>query len=469
MKKIYLFSVLFALSSTLPAQIIGFTDLGVLFSKENYNGTARYNAMSGAFGALGGEISAMYQNPAGGAVFARSEISGTYSNTNTRTEATYYNNTSINSNNNSRFPQFGVVLVFDSPYSNSDWTKFTLGFNYSILNDFRGSYTTTGNNQTFSRYNLHPSDPEFIPYNNPEEQYFENRTNGISEVSTFSLASSYKDLFYIGSSLNFHTIEFSQETFLNEINSDDNGHTLDTEYSQYISENSTGLSLGIGIIVKPFKNIRLGLAYQSPVWHPEVSEESNSIDYDENNIYTGFQEQGYLDIQSVTEGNYQNTSSYYPEVLDYRYSLNTPEKWTASAAIVLGQHGLVSIDYHQKSYSLIRLKNGYGFQEENEEISNILNTAHGIRGGGELRLNQLSLRGGAFLEESPYKVEEGFIYKKGISLGLGLKYRNTKFDLAYQYTEVDDQYSIYQSSEPVENITLLNATHKITSTLSVNF
>ncbi|MEI6864505.1 hypothetical protein [Flavicella sp.] len=470
MKYLYIFSLLLAISYTLQSQSIGYVDLGVLFSQENYDGTARYNAMSGAFGALGGEISSIYQNPAGSAVFARSEISLTYSNSQLNTDATYYGNTSFNPNNSSRFPQFGMVFVFDSPNLSSGWTKFTLGFNYNIINDFRGNYSIQGNNEIYNRYNIHPFDNDAIPYNIPEEQYFENITSGISDVYTFSFASSYKDVFYIGTSLNFHTIEFSQETFLSEYNSDDNGHYLNAEYTQYLTENSSGVSLGIGIIYKPFRNFRLGLAYQSPIWHPELAEESNAIDYDTNNTYTGFEEQGYLDIYSSDiSGLYQNTRSNYPDILAYNYTLNTPEKWTVSAAFTLGQRGLISIDYHQKNYSLIQLKNSYEFEEENLEINNSLTTARGIRGGGELRFNQFSLRGGAFLEESPYKIEEETIYKKGISLGFGFKFNKTKLDFAYQYTEIDDKYSMYHSSEPVENITLLNTTNRITSTLSYAF
>ena len=373
MKKIYLFSILFAVSSTLLSQSLGYTDLGVLLSQENYNGTARYNSMSGAFGALGGEVSSIYQNPAGGGVFAKSEISGTYSHTNMNTDATYYGDTSYNTNSSSRFPQFGMVIVFDSPYASSNWTKFTLGFNYSMLNDFRGNYSTSGNNGEFVRYNLHPFDDTFTPYNIAEEQQFQNITDGKSEVYTFSLSSAYKDFFYIGSSLNFHEIEFSQETYLTEFNADDEGHTLQADYTQYLTENSTGVSLGVGIIVKPFRNFRLGLAYQSPVWHPEVLEDSNALEYDNDNTYTGFQKQGYLDISSSDiPGLYQNTSSNYPEILTYNYSLNTPEKWTASAAITLGQHGLISVDYHQKNYGLIRLKNGADFNQGAVEISNRL-------------------------------------------------------------------------------------------------
>jgi hypothetical protein len=474
MKKIYLYSFLFFLSASSYAQIIGYTDLGVLFSQENYNGTARYNGMSGAFGALGGDISSIYQNPAGGAVFSKSEISGSLSLNNTSTNATYYDAISYNENSSFRAPQFGLVLVFNSPYSNSNWSKFTFGFNYSMLNDFNSDYKVKGNNTAgYARYNLHPFDESQRPYNNSKEQTFTNTIEGKSDVYTFSLASSYKDFLYIGSSLNFHEIRLTQDTFLTEDNEDEDGNTLFADYAQYLSETSTGASLGIGIILKPTRNIRLGVAYQSPVWHTEVIEESNGLDYDRENSYEGFKEQGYLDINSTdpTKPNdfYQNTTSNYPAINAYRYGINTPEKWTVSAAITLGQHGLISADYYQKNYALIRLTNSYEFANENEEINNILSNTRGLKAGGELRFNQVSLRGGAYIEESPYTAQKELQYKKGFSMGIGFKFKSAKFDIAYQYSEYENSYSIYDQTEPVNSISLANSSSRISSTLSFSF
>lgn len=474
MKKIYLLFLVCIANISLMAQSMGYTDLGVLFSQENYNGTARYNAMSGAFGALGGDVSAIYHNPASGAVFSRSEISGSLSYETIDTDATYYGKTTFNNQTDFRVPQFGFVIVFDAPYS-SNWSKFTLGFNYSTLNEFKRNYTAKGNNGSFVRYNLHPFDnPELpdepIPYNIPESQTFQNNTSGRSDVYTLSIASAYKDFFYIGSTLNFHNVKFSQDVYLSEQNGDDEGNTLYADYNQFLYEESSGISLGVGMILKPFRNFRLGFAYQSPIWYPEIYEESNAIDYDLENSYSGFQERGYLDIQSTDiPGLYRNTYDNNPEFLTYKYNMNTPEKWTASAAITLGQHGLISVDYHQKNYSLIRFGNGSNFQQERDEIATSLTTARGLRGGGELRFNQISLRGGALLEESPYKPNNETFYKKGVSLGLGLKFKNAKLDFAYQYTEIDENYSIYHSSESVNDVTLLNTNSRFSTTLALLF
>ena len=471
MKNILLYILLFVFGYTSYAQSLGYTDLGLLFSEENYNGTARYNAMGGAFGALGGDVSSIYQNPAGGAVFNRSEISGSLSMENINTEATYYNATTYNNTSSFRVPQVGFVMVFDSPYPSTNWSKFTFGFNYSMVNDFDNKYRVQGNNDaSYTRYNLHPFDENELPYNISKAQSFTNITKGRSDVYTFTLASAYKNFFYIGSSLNFHDIRFTQEAYLSEQNGDNDNNSLFADYSQYISELSSGISLGIGIILKPTRNIRFGVAYQSPVWHTEIIEDSNAIDYDPDNSYEGFKEQGVLAIYSSDiNGKYLNTNSETPPLLTYRYGLNTPEKWTVSAAITLGQHGLISADLYQKNYSLMRFTNSYDFLEENEEIKNIFSKTRGIKAGGELRFNQISLRGGVLLEETPYSVVSDVEYKKGISMGVGFKFRNAKLDFAYQHSKYESSYDIYDVSEPVESASLLNSSSRVSTTLSFSF
>ena len=72
MKNIILAMMLF-IAYTTTAQTLGYNDIGVLFTNQQINGTARYNAMSGVFGALGGDISSMDINPAGAAIFVFSK------------------------------------------------------------------------------------------------------------------------------------------------------------------------------------------------------------------------------------------------------------------------------------------------------------------------------------------------------------------------------------------------------------
>ena len=50
------------------------------YSNDKVEGSARFSAMSGAFGALGGELSAVSINPAGSAIFSKGIASFTVSN-----------------------------------------------------------------------------------------------------------------------------------------------------------------------------------------------------------------------------------------------------------------------------------------------------------------------------------------------------------------------------------------------------
>ena len=69
MKKITLLALFYTITFPAVSQSLGYQNLALLFSKENNSGTARFNAMSGAFGALGGDVSAIKINPAGAAIF----------------------------------------------------------------------------------------------------------------------------------------------------------------------------------------------------------------------------------------------------------------------------------------------------------------------------------------------------------------------------------------------------------------
>lgn len=470
MKKIYLFLFVCITSAAMFGQSLGYRDLGILFSEEDYNGTARFNAMSGAFGALGGDVSAQYINPAAGAVFNRSKFSGTLSYATFNTNATYYGNTTLNESDSFRAPQVGMVLVFDSPM-NSSWSKFAFGFNYNMTNDYTNNYRVRGNNGSYARYNIHPfdiNDPQ-IPYNNPEQQTFTNELEGKQEVYTFSLSSSYENKFYIGAALNVHETRFIQNAYLTEENSDDNGFLVNADYYQFLSELSTGVSVGVGVIMKPIKNVRIGLVYQSPVWNYDIYEESNAIDYDPSNTYTGFKEQGELTMYSDSDGLYFNTPHEYPELLAYQYALNTPEKFIGSFALTFNQHGLISVDFSQQHYGNILLKETYEFEGENEQILNTLDRVRSLRVGSELRFNQLSLRGGGFISESPFLVDENTKYNKGISMGIGFQFKNMNFDLAYQRNQYTRDYHIYHEQEPVNPAELEYTNSRISSTLSFSF
>ena len=118
MKKLF-FAVMLCITYISNAQTLNYNDIGVSFSKENINGTARYNAMSGAFGALGGDLSAIETNPAGAAVFLKSEFSLSLSNRNSQITSNFYGNSSLTDNDYSNLSQAGGIFVFKTRNCNN--------------------------------------------------------------------------------------------------------------------------------------------------------------------------------------------------------------------------------------------------------------------------------------------------------------------------------------------------------------
>ena len=116
MKKLLLLFVGVISMSTIKAQDI--TD-AVRYSTEGIHGTARFRAMSGAFGALGADMSAVSQNPAGSAVFNNSHTSFSITNYGIDNTTEYFGNVNGSTNSNFELNQGGVAFVFNNTNENS--------------------------------------------------------------------------------------------------------------------------------------------------------------------------------------------------------------------------------------------------------------------------------------------------------------------------------------------------------------
>jgi long-subunit fatty acid transport protein len=443
MKKIYLIALL-CIAYISNAQTLSYNDIGVLFSKENINGTARYNAMSGAFGALGGDLSAIETNPAGAAVFLKSEFAVSVNNRNTQTTANFYGNSSLTDNDYSNFSQAGGVFVFKT-HNNSNWSNVAFGINYSIANNFDDFWVASGNSGFAPISDIYDNDP--VVYINSDGQYFENFTNGKNSKYTFTLASEYNDNLYVGASISTYNIEYYQNTLIEEYNNDGDGNTFDVSQTQELFTYGDGYSFNLGFISKINNNLRVGLAYQSPVWYTLAED---FVEYDvtifENNV------------QTLTD---------YSGLNGFDYKLRTPSKLTGSLAYIFDKQGLISIDYIYKNYSNINLSNA-NFGNENQIFNTDLESVGELRIGTEWRFDNLSLRGGYYLNKSPYKDALDSDGVEGYSFGAGFKFRNGKLDLSYQKSTNTTPYNFYPQYNQVNSTELDFNTSILTATLIFN-
>ncbi|CAM1350949.1 OmpP1/FadL family transporter [Tenacibaculum crassostreae] len=449
MKRILTCAILIASTFAAYSQSLGYNDLGILFSKDDNYGTARFEAMSGAFGALGGDISSFSINPAGSAVANKSTFAATLGNRNTEYTAMYYGNTSVNENDFFNITQAGGILSFDSA-SSSDWSRFALTFNYRLKSDFDSFFSVQGNSG-FLFYPEHLQDQSATPtqFDRSLNQSISRETFGESSVLSIGFSSVYQKKLFVGGALKFHNIEFNQRSYFNEINDDIDENILDVVDRENIFYEGSGFSLSLGFIYKLNQNIRLGLAYETPTWYQEVFEDySYSFDMAPVNN---------LNIPKYNEG------------IDHElfvYKFKSHSRVTASGAYVFGKQGLISIDYTYKDYKSIRF-NSPDFEKENQSFLNDYRNVHSLNVGTEWRFDKMSIRGGYHYEKNPNLISElgGNTNKdnlRGFSLGLGYKFGSTSFDLAYQNSESINYNSLYNLGD----IPITNNTSRISGTIT---
>lgn len=459
MKKYITLAAMFAVTLTSFSQSLGYQDLALLFSQNDANGTARFTSMSGAFGALGGDISVMNINPAGLAVYNNSSFSGSLNSRKTDITSNYYGTSRNNKEDFFNLSQAGAVLVFDSAYK-SDWNKFAIGFNYSITKDFTNSYDVRGNSgiATFRDFPLDNNTPT-IDYGVAEEQRFFNNYAGEINEMNIAFSSVHKNKLYLGVGFNFYDLNFTQRSTLVEFNNDGNGNTLDANLYQENFTTGAGVSVNAGFIYKAHQNFRFGLSYQTPTWYTELLEESNIIDND------GFMGDTEISV-SNNSTTYDNTFGGNFPSQRFIYKFKTPSKLTASAAFIFGKNGLLSIDYINKNYKNMKLSNA-NFSVENNFFQNELRNTHSLNIGSEWRFDRFSVRGGYKYEQSPDKLALDSDNLEGYSLGGGYDFGNFKLDFSYSDNNRTAPYNFY-SGFNVNSANLIIDNKVFTGTVTIS-
>lgn len=471
------------------------------YSQDEVQGTARFRALSGAFGALGGDMSAVSINPAGSAVFSQSHASLSLISADKNNKANYFGNTEKTNDSKFDLNQGGASFVFKNNSNSSPWRKFTLGVAYERTNDHNDSWYASGvGNTSIDQYFLDISENtpvefgtlklrngEFVeeayadigtipgvgfqsqqvflgywggiidPVNTdddtnntnidyvsildgaPYNQTYSKISTGYNGKISFNFATQYEDNLYLGINLNSHFIDYERSNFFTENN--------DVEFGNDLSTTGNGFSFQLGGILKITPELRMGLTYDSPTWYTIQEEARQSIYSVEATEDIGF----IYDIINV-----------YPE-----YKLQTPAKYTASLAYIFGQQGLISFDYSNKNYSQTKLKPESDFTQLNADIDNVLTSASTYKIGGEYKVKQVSFRGGYRYEDSPY--EDGVTVGdlNGFSLGLGYNFGNTKLDLTFDQTQRSYQTPLYNIGL-IDTVDIDKVNSNLTLSLSFN-
>ena len=482
--RIFPFITLFLSFWTLPAQNL---DLVYNITQENISGNSRFEAMSGAFGALGGNLSAIHTNPAASAVFNANQFGLSTSTQSTTNNTSYFGTSTPTENRNSGLNQIGGVLLLKNNNSEMAWKKIAFGFNAQMQSSYNNTIQINGTNsengldtyfldyaagkdggvfglnddetvrgvyQFFGESTGHGFEYQqaflgyqgyIFDYLEEEGQFVSNaiyssvqhnhkiQTSGDKWDMAFTLSGQYNDWLYLGANMNISGIEYRQISSTTESGYDADSPLLETYFQNELYTYGGGVSLQFGAIATPNKNIRLGASYKSPTWYSLKDEFSQFLETKSNDV-DGKSFNDVIDLR--------NTVNVYED-----YTIKTPSELRGSLAYIFGTRGLISFDYTLKNYQNTHIgpNDNDVFIALNGQIDQNWTSTSSYRIGGEYRQGGVSLRAGYHLEETPYTNTNILGDRSGYSFGIGFNFKSSVINLSVLNSEQRRSYQLYDT------------------------
>jgi long-subunit fatty acid transport protein len=286
------------------------------------------------------------------------------------------------------------------------------------------------------------SDGSYSPrvINDDFRQRQEMNMDGALYEYIFTLGGNYDDKLFLGATLGIPYYNYSEKTNYTETREsfyDTLGYDLLECYDAFKS-NATGINLKLGVIYQPAKFVRVGLAFHTQNWYPNVRKSYLNDRYKIKNIYQPLDSSYYNEPSEITEG-------------EFNYQLITPYRAMANIAFIINKYGFINLDYEFTDYSTsAMLSNSYSFAEENSATKKYFRDAHTVRIGGELNLSPIAFRLGYSFSSNPYKKEANIDgTRHTISGGIGFKGKTFFADFAYMYRFTNDKDVFYDAESSI--------------------
>lgn len=468
-------------------------------SQYDMKGTARFMSMGGAFTALGGDLSCLSQNPAGIGVY-RSHDAGFTLNLDCQSSESKYQGVS-QSDSRTRFLMNNIGFVSAWRLKSKAIPNVNIGFSYNkaasfnrhyrgiipqlktslsnytagIANNYELTETDVASGDYYDPYNPGPGnryvpwlpiigydsyliDPEGDPESPTWQGQFGKGTAGMGSYEVWESGSvdeyniafgmNIANIVNVGANFDIVSVNYDISTVWQEnlsgayvynpnfgrVGVQDAAWNMNNSYNM----NGTGFKFSIGAIVKPIQELRIGLAFHTPIYY-NLRENYYA---DQVNFRYNFAENPKSDREYYSGNDSAITNDGVPT--DDRVDLQTPLKVMVGIAGVIGQKGILSVDYEYSKFSSMKFRNphNYGYYDNywwddyyygdymfdgmsrgatrentradigspidiaNNSIRTLFRDSHTIRVGGEYRaLSCLSVRAGYCFSTSPIKSE----------------------------------------------------------------
>lgn len=373
-------------------------------SRQDLKGTARFMSMAGAFGALGGDLSALSQNPGGIGVYRSNEFGITF-NLDCQHNTSDYKGYKV-TDSPTKFNVTMVGAVGTLKLKSTSVPNINIGFTYNRAVSYNRTFKGNINDLKISlsnyiagianNYGLTESDvrgtDNYNPYNPPygsptipystiigydsylidpdiinggDTQWYGQYGNGTTGSASYLVSESgYRDEYNIALGgniankvfwgMNFGIVDMSynlssqwQENLQNAYVYDPNMGRVSQMNSQWAMNNwynvnGTGFNYQLGLIVKPIQSLRIGFAFHTPTWyHLTENFYPQTVTFN----YPFQQVPGQHNDPGYGSLETNNGEGGYNTI-----NFRSPWKIIASIAGVFGSKCIVSADYEWNGY-----------------------------------------------------------------------------------------------------------------------
>ncbi|MCM1531251.1 MAG: hypothetical protein NC048_06495 [Bacteroides sp.] len=398
------------------------------YSMLNPVGTARFNAMGGAFGALGANFTTLSTNPAGIGFYTRHEISLTLGTVMQNTESDYYNRLNSLDKTRIHLPQGGgIFCIKNGNREEGRLWNLHLGFGANRVKDFNNNvYTRAVNPQSSymedvakrsEGYNLSDevANAGYLAFQTGlldqdtlrpgfmyksilgtgglTQKHILQEWGNITEM-VFSFGGNWSDKLFFGITLGVPIVDYTQKSVIEESNTE--GLALPYNFNSYEIRNrmdisGSGINLKLGLIYKPVHFFRIGLAFHTPTYYWMKETADMDMITDMYRLWDG------EPLPNAIHSGYED-----------RYGLSTPMKGILSAAFLIKNFGAIAVEGELINYRQMRMDLDDDI-EYNQYIRTIVRdnyrTSGVFRFGTEWRAGIVSFRAGYVWQSCPYKSE----------------------------------------------------------------
>ena len=430
-----------------PAMAMGQSAIDAMqLTQPDFKGTARFMSMGGAYTALGGDLSAMSQNPAGIGVYRTSDIGITLDINfqNSSTDPAFPGFPSKKSQTKAYCNNFGYVGAtnFDGALKTFNWgvsygravsfdrvyngymtpTSTSLSNYVAAISDgipsadlnFRtgfNPYQDTSNPWlsilAYSGYMINPTSGDTYTglYKNGTvgDALYQVRERGYVDEYNISFGGNVENMVYWGLDFGITDIDYIRHAFYSESMSGAlipiNGNRYGTGNAGFDLDNNkhisgSGWNMKIGLIFRPINEFRIGLAVHTPTWY------KLSHGYDAQLNYSYYNPSDPNPETNPIAGDDYTDNAYF------NWRLTSPWKFMVGMAGIFGTNAIISLDYQFDAYNSMKVQTPYydsfdfitDYVDDplvNQDIKNYFQGAHTLRLGAEYRVTpRFSVRAG---------------------------------------------------------------------------